>query len=255
MATGIRIRGLYGQLQISQESPVNSILFSGSLGAMSPYGPDGRYCNAITFPATITTSEQPLVFLRVTNTVRIIAVRMVGSPGAWTGFWIWGTDGADAQGGGANIVSILGTWFITTTQSAKSSAKYGIRIRNPDTNAIVFDSGYPIAKFLSWTPTFTNQRVLSTGYNSGGIGSVPGGYFDWFRADAAVPWDQNGHFLANSYTGMIAGGTGTHPCGMYLIFNTVSPYVFSVDTSCKSGEGPSIFGPNSWNLVWATPGP
>lgn len=253
MAVGIRIKGLYGQLQISEDSPVNSILFSGSMGGLVPYTDAGTtlYATGVTFPATITTTEQPLVFLKVTNTVQIFCVRVIGSPGAWTGFAVWGNDGVNT-GAGTGPRPVEGTWFITTTQAAKSNARYGIRIRNPVTNAIVFDSGYPIARFLQWTPTFVNGRVISTAYDSF---SGSGMYWDVYAADTPVPYASNAHFLANSYTGRVTGGPYKYPSAMTLYFNASNPYNLTVETHCPSGYGPSIFGPNAWNLVWATPGP
>lgn len=253
MATGIRIKGTYGQLQISEDSPVNSILFNGNLGNLIQYtgAGDPIWATGVTFPVTITTSDQPLLFLRITNTVTILFVRIIGSPGAWTGFSVYGTNNTDAPGGGANPIAVQGTWFITTTQAAKSSAKYGIRIRNPITNAVVFDSGYPIAKFLSWTPQFNNVRVLSTGYDNSGRS----GWWDWCRADTPVPYGFNGHFLANGYTGLITGAPGGETVFMRMRFNASSPYSVDLDVNCPSGTIGTVLGANAWNLVWATPGP
>lgn len=252
MSVGIRIRGLYGQLQISDDVPVNSVLFQGNLGGLVAETEFGStvYATGVTFPAVITTTEQPLVFVRITNTIEIFGVRIVGQPGAWTGFRLFSTDSTDAPGGGANPAPAYGTWFITTTQAAKSNARYGIRIRNPNTGAIVFDSGYPIAKFLSWAPQFNNFRVVSTGHdNSGG-----GGWYDWCKVDTPIPYSSNGHFIANGFTGLATAPDG-QPVNVRLFFNAGNPYVLTLDFTCVSGTGPSIFGRNAWNLIWATPGP
>lgn len=254
MAVGIRIRGQYGQLQISDESPVNSVLFSGNLGTLVSYpAPGGNtfVSTGVTFPQVITTTEQPLVFVRVTNSVAIYSARIIGSPGAWTGFSISGTTLLSNYGLGQDVVPVYGTWFITTTQAAKSNAKYGIRIRNKDTGAIVFDSGYPIAKFLAWTPQFVNGRVVHTGYDNSGNGMS----WDWYVVDTPVPYGFGGHFLLNGFTGAVTGGTYRYASNMYMVFSASTPYTLNLQIDCPAGQGPSIFGPNAWNLIWATPGP
>jgi hypothetical protein len=253
MAVGIRIRGAYGQLQISDESPVNSVLFSGNLGNLVAYTQAGitTYATGVTFPAVIATTEQPLVFLRVTNTIEVLSVRVIGQPGAWSGFSVYGTDSTDTPGGGANPAPVYGTWFITTTQAAKSNAKYGVRIRNKDTGVIIFDSGYPIAKFLSWAPQFNNFRVISTGHDNSGRS----GNWDWCRVDTPCPYGYGGHFLANGFTGLITGTPGGQTVFARMFFNAANPYSLTVDINCPSGTGPSVFGRNAWNLIWATPGP
>jgi len=254
MSTGIRIRGVYGQLQISDDVAINSVLYSGNLGTIVAYPAGGGitfYATGVTFPQVITTTEQPLVFVRVTNSVTIYSARIIGQPGAWTGFSISGTTLNTNVGNGTATVPVYGTWFISTTQAGKSNARYGIRIRNPNTGAIVFDSGFPIAKFLSWTPQFVNGRVVSHGHDNSGNDM----WWDWYSADAPIPYAYNGHFILNGFTGAITGGTYKYASNMYLTFDVNTPYTMNVQIMCQAGQGPSIFGPNAWNLVWATPGP
>jgi hypothetical protein len=253
MSVGIRIRGVGGQLQISDDAPVNSVLFAGNLGNLVAYTQNGltTYATGVTFPAVITTTEQPMVFIRVTNTVEIVSTRVIGQPGAWTGFSVWGTDSTDTPGGGANPAPVYGTWFVATTQSGKSNAKYGIRIRNPNTGVIVFDSGFPIVKFLSWVPQFNNFRVISTAHDNSGRT----GWWDWCQVDTGIPYIYNAHFLMNGFTGLITGAPGGETVFARLFFNAGNPGALTVDFSCPQGTGQTVFGRNAWNLIWATPGP
>lgn len=261
MSVGIRIRGVYGQMQISDDIPINTVLFQGSLGGLTGYtDPQSGIvvvATGVTFPAVINTTQPPLVFLKITNTVQVIGFRLIGQPGAWTGFSIFGLDGNMAVDGSQTNtpIPVEGTWFITTTQSGKSNAKYGIRIRNKDTGAIIYDSGFKIAKFLSWTPTFNNFRVISTGHDSGGVGGGTGLWYDWCRVDTPAPYVYNGHFLANGFTGYITGVAGQASPPLRLYFNAGTPWLLTADYQCVSGTGPQVIGRNAWNLVWATPGP
>lgn len=152
MTIGIRVRGSAGQLQISDDAPTYMVVGQGAIGQAhkelrNPPPPGGSYyCfQEIVFPIVITTIEPPLVFMRFTNMIQVNAFYMMGGPGAWTGFLL-------GTGIGINIDKYaLGDYFIASASVPKSNDPIGIRIRDKLTNEIIFDSGYPLVKFLSYS--------------------------------------------------------------------------------------------------------
>lgn len=118
------------------------------------------------FPASITTQEQPLVFIRPDSAGGIIGMsnlEIFGSPGNWTGFRVRIF----------NIYTIkpVGRWFVASFV-AQPLAAYGVRLRDA-TQKIIFDSGTPSALFVrssnNWTYAgsgTTGQGLTITYFNS-----------------------------------------------------------------------------------------
>ncbi|WP_439878848.1 hypothetical protein [Pseudomonas prosekii] len=151
-------------------------------GRYSPnYGP-GNFQSVITFPAPITSAEQPLVFLRpdtVNGLLKLGNVATVlGGPGNWTGFLTGMYDQVGFYPNGRYIVASFG---------AQPVASYGLRLFSAD-GAPIFDSGTPnvlfTRSFQNWTYV-TNSRLPQ------------GEYVNYYTVPFNFPEDE--YLLGNSF--------------------------------------------------------
>lgn len=162
MTVGIRILGTANNVQIDQNSSVAVVTERGSIGAANFNGEYGTFFflgsrHHVIFAKPYTTQAPPLIFLKFNGPApfgdaqAISTFTMKGSPGNWTGFNLM-----VGRMNAAPYPAVTGmSWFASTpTPQTPSGAKIGIRVRNPDTGLIVFESGWPIVKFLSQTATF-----------------------------------------------------------------------------------------------------
>lgn len=145
------------------------------------FGP-GNFQSLVTFPAPITSIEQPLVFIRpdtVNGMLKLGGVAAVqGSPGNWTGFLTGMYDQVGFYPNGRYIVASFG---------AQPIASYGLRLFSPG-GVPIFDSGTPNVLF---TRAFQNWTyVMST--------RLPQGeYVNYYT----VPFDfpENEYLLGNTF--------------------------------------------------------
>lgn len=236
MAVGIRIRGGANQIQISDESPVYMVLYTGVINSshkiMSvPASGDYMYYQRCYFPATITQAEAPLVFINVTNTIVISEFRLLGSPGAWTGFVV-------ATGIGAYVdASAVGDWFVACNVVPKSYDPVGIRIRNKNTNEVIFDTGYRLVKFQTYITSYrlANQTEVNrwTSY---------GGGLSWAFYIASRP--AGCYMLLNCLTGHL-----TEPSASGGIQPTLS-FGFDANYPGEIYIGNDFGNPNNFNLAY-----
>ena len=116
-------------VQIDNVNKVMSVAGSGSfqIGRRGPgdYITTGRG----NFPAPITTIEEPYVFLRSDTGMMVCKYRVLGSPGAWTGFTVDGWFG----GSFANLLYTV-HWMVGSATPSGAEGDYGIRIRNGSGN-------------------------------------------------------------------------------------------------------------------------
>ncbi len=111
-----------------------------------------------TFPRTITSQEPPLVFVRPSGSTGIAGLclmRVIGSPGAWTGFYVRAYNENTLQPNGA---------YFACGFAATALADYGMRIWDGSSN-LLFDSGTPYARF---TRSFQNWTYVKTDTTSQG---------------------------------------------------------------------------------------
>lgn len=239
MAVGIRIRGASGQMQISDQAPCYMHLFTSSFNnATNPLpgyeSPAGTYASTQTvyFPQVVATTAPPLVFMRPIGKAWIYKFGILGSPGNWTGFriMVFPYD--------QNFTGISADYFVASATVPKSNTPIGIRIRNKDTNEIIFDSGYKLVKFQSFATT------VYTGYDP-----------EAFRTMSYCIKPANSFMLMNQYSGVpVQGATPTVNGLLGLWFNTnTNPDKVYFWASDANGN---ILSPNEyiWAVVFATVG-
>ncbi|ANF84825.1 hypothetical protein A7J50_1394 [Pseudomonas antarctica] len=100
-----------------------------------------RYNAGAFFPYPITSDEPPLIFVRPDNTASFQYVRLIGTPGNWTGF------------SNSHPANSPGTYFLAAYAS-KETETYGMRLWDGGSK-LLFDSGTPCAQFTlvaaNWT--------------------------------------------------------------------------------------------------------
>lgn len=104
------------------------------------------------FPRTITSQEPPLVFVRPSGSTGIAGLcqmHVIGSPGAWTGFYVRAYDENTLQPNGA---------YFACGFAATALADYGMRIWD-GSSKLLFDSDTPYARF---TRSFQNWTYVKT---------------------------------------------------------------------------------------------
>lgn len=139
------------------------------------------------FERTITTTEAPLVFIkadRVNMVAGFCQFRMLGSPGAWTGFSVRGYD--------ANTAHPNGEYFAAAWQSSPI-ASYGVRLWD-SSGKVIFDSGTPCANF---TRAYEGWTYVTSGRDAQGLTMV---YF-------SLPFDFNSNefMLINNFSMKMMG--------------------------------------------------
>ncbi|MBV4552262.1 hypothetical protein HU742_014045 [Pseudomonas sp. SWRI102] len=135
-----------------------------------------------TFPRTITSQEPPLVFIRPSATSGIAGLclmRVVGSPGAWTGFYVRAYDVNTHQPNGS---------YFACGFSATPLAEFGMRLWDGNSK-LLFDSGTPYARF---TRSFQNWSYVKTDTTAQG---VPRNYYR-----VAFNFPAGEHMLINTFS-------------------------------------------------------
>lgn len=187
MTVGIRIKGVNGNVQIDDTTPVFIVKEQGRITPanyvqLATFS--GR--SVVTFSQVLTTQEPPLIFVRFISTQVVIqSFTITGGPGNWTGFVV------DVGGWSQNLNFIQSSatncdWFSSIKTSTPSEAKVGIRIRNRTTGEVVFDSGYKLVKFVKQDANFQPEGRLT----------------HWILR-YSVSYPQGAYFLANMMTGVL----------------------------------------------------
>lgn len=145
------------------------------------YG-SGNFGALVTFPAPITSVEQPLIFLRpdtVNGLLKLGTVASVqGGPGNWTGFLTGMYDQVGFYPNGRYIVASFG---------ARSLADYGVRLFSA-TGGTIFDTGTPNALF---TRAFQNWTYVMSS-------RLPQGeYVNYYTVSFDFP--ENEYMLGNTF--------------------------------------------------------
>lgn len=111
------------------------------------------------FPRTITSQEPPLVFVRPSGSSGIAGLclmRVIGSPGAWTGFYVRAYD--------VNTLQPNGSYFACGF-AATALADFGMRLWD-GSSKLLFDSGTPYARF---TRAFQNWAYVKSDTTDQGV--------------------------------------------------------------------------------------
>jgi len=111
------------------------------------------------FPQTITSQEPPLVFIRPAGSSGIAGlclIRVIGSPGAWTGFYVRAYD--------VNTLQPNGAYFVCGF-AATALANYGMRLWDGGSK-LLFDTDTPYARF---TRSFQNWTYIKSDTTDQGV--------------------------------------------------------------------------------------
>lgn len=150
-------------------------------GSYSPTQESGLG-SVTSFPRTITSQEPPLVFIRPSATSGIAGLcqmRVLGSPGAWTGFYVRAYD--------ENTLQPNGSYFACGF-AATALAEFGMRLWD-GSSKLLFDSGTPYARF---TRAFQNWTYVKTDSTAQG---TPRNYYR-----VAFNFPAGEHMLINSFS-------------------------------------------------------
>lgn len=252
MSVGIRIRGIAGNIQIDENSPVfmvaeRGVISGANLEQIQKLDWDLGNRHRVRFATPYTSYAPPLIFLKFLDADRAMNMfTMEGGPGNWTGFNI--SVGQivpqyNAENGAPvyQLITHVGcnlAWFAATPASVRSTATYGMRIRNRNTGALVFDSGWPLVKFLSQTSAFQPLGRLqhTHAFLRYGVGR-PGG---------------DVYFMANAISGAFGSNTGGLPIMMGVGVESSFPNQQLV--YCYSAQGDVPYQSYLWTVLFASPG-
>ena len=154
----------YG-LQFTNNS--NTVILDSEFARLTVLG-SGRYSptqesglgSVTNFPQVITSVEPPLVFVRPDTVSGGVAglclMKVLGSPGAWTGFYVRAYD--------VNTLQPNGRWFAAAFVS-RPAASFGLRLWDAS-GSIVFDSGNPVAVFTRSFQNWDYVKSVVSGANT-----------------------------------------------------------------------------------------
>jgi hypothetical protein len=152
------------------------------------------------FPAVVTSQEPPLVFVRPSGTSGVAGLclmKVMGSPGSWTGFYVRAYDVKTRPPNGSYFVCGF---------AATATANYGLRMWD-ETTKLVFDSDTPYARF---TRSFQNWTYVRTEYSEQ---RVPRNYY---KVDFNFPDGE--HMLINNF-GMNMINDGVQSRELYCLWD------------------------------------
>lgn len=201
MAFGVQFVNTSNVVTLDSEFARLSILAS---GRYAPNSDSGRG-TIVTFPATITTQEPPLIFVRpdAAGIAGMALFRPIGSAGAWTGFYFYGQPAINAGASAAPNGKYFAAAF-----SAAPTANFGARIWDA-TGGLIFDTGTPSALF---TRAFQTWSYVSS------VRDVQGYYWNYYKIFDGLPAAGEFVLLNNFGMSMVSGGTVGRQLGLYWDF-------------------------------------
>lgn len=220
MSFGVRIRGGSSQLQISDSEPVYMVIEKGRFTPSNwlyNRGMDWRGRHYVAFSQAITTAEPPLIFIRFDESTSTMLefCTPVGVPGAWTGFaMLLGWKSEAEQYVWASGRS--GDWFVASCKVAKSAQQVGLRIYNKDDGSLIYDSGYPLVKFLQQTASFQSEGRENHYWLRYSIGKPDGAYVLGNTMTGALRYDRVAHTNATFFANIQVGYRVDYPGKLML---------------------------------------
>jgi hypothetical protein len=177
------------------------------------------------FPQVITSQEPPLVFVRPDTVAGGVAglclMRVLGSPGAWTGFYVRAFD--------VNTLQPNGRWFAAAFMS-RPSATFGLRMWD-GAGQVIFDSDNPVAIF---TRAFQGWTYVK----SGAFGS---NVLHYYKVDFNFP--ENEYVMINNFgMNMVAGSNPGRT--LYMLWSFAEGVLYAVTASSSNPQPfylPAIF--------------
>ncbi|MDI2590039.1 hypothetical protein POF45_01150 [Pseudomonas sp. 681] len=215
MTYGFRSRNGLNLFQIDSENRVLNVAASGSYTIGKPaWAPKTITQAVITYPAPITTTEAPHVFLNPTNQGMYHTLMHTGGPGNWTGFYFLlqlmpPFNGSDCSG----------KWLVATFSSTSPPNQYDLRLRNAageqifvGADNLLLMTGFPVNEGWSHDRRGQSQSgVMWSGFQMPWTGS----FDDYFLASTLLGGKSN-----NGNT------TRETPCGFHAgVRNTLNGYM------------------------------
>lgn len=210
----------------------NSVILDSEFARLTILG-SGRYSpnqesglgSVTNFPQTISSIEPPLVFVRPDTVAGGVAgicfMRVLGSPGAWTGFYVRAYD--------VNTLQPNGRWFAAAFIS-RPAASFGLRMWDAS-GTLIFDSGTQVAVF---TRSFQNWSYVKSVSSGGNI-------FHYYRVDFNFP--ENEYVMINNFgMNMVAGNNPGRT--LYMLWSFSEGVLYAVTASSSNPQPfylPAIF--------------
>jgi len=167
------------------------------------------------FARPVTSQEPPLVFVRP-DTVNAVAglcqMRLIGSAGNWTGFYVRAYNANTAQPNGRYFVAAF---------AAQPVAQYGMRLWD-GSGKLLFDSGTPNASF---TRAFQNWTYEANDLDSQGLTRI---YY-------SVPFDfpQNEFMLLNTFGMPMTSGSAI-PRNLYCWWDFPNSKLYAITVAASN---------------------
>lgn len=177
------------------------------------------------FAVPVTSQEPPLVFVRpdtVNQVAGLCAMRLIGSAGNWTGFYVRAYDVNTAQPNGRYFVAAFG---------AQPVANFGFRIWD-GSSKLLFDSGTPNANF---TRSFQNWNYVGFDYTTQGLTRI---YY-------TVPFNfpENEYLLINNFGMGMNSGSGI-PRNLYCWWDFPNAKLYAITIASSNPTAfflPAVF--------------
>lgn len=202
---GIRARNDDNLFQIDNLNTVMRVAGSGSFPLGRRGAGDYVMSGRGNFPAAITTQEEPYVFLKSDTGMMVCKYRILGSPGAWTGFTV------DAWVGGpfTNLYYTV-DWMVGAATASTSDGLYGIRIRN-ESGERTFNSNDNLILLSGGTPSSDRFKVGGSDIQLGPVlwssFQMPwtGSTADYFLASTLLGTFDDGYNMYDNPAGFLVG--------------------------------------------------
>jgi hypothetical protein len=167
------------------------------------------------FARPVTSQEPPLVFVRpdtVNGVAGLCLMRLIGSAGNWTGFYVRAYNALTAQPNGRYFVA---------TFAAQAVAQYGMRLWD-GAGKLLFDSGTPNASF---TRAFQNWNYVTYDLDTQGLTRI---YY-------SVPFDfpQNEFMLLNTFGMPMTSGSGI-PRNLYCWWDFPNSKLYAITVAASN---------------------
>lgn len=171
------------------------------------------------FVRPVTSQEPPLVFVRpdtVGGVAGLCRMRLIGSAGNWTGFYVRAYDANTAQPNGRYFVAAF---------AAQPVAQYGMRLWD-GAGKLLFDSGTPNATF---SRAFQNWNYVKYDTTPQGLTRI---YY-------SVPFNfpQNEYMLLNNFGMTMTSGSGI-PRELYCWWDFTNSTLYAITIAASN---PSAF--------------
>lgn len=186
-----------------------------SSGRFAPTGEDSGMGSTTYFARPVTSQEPPLVFVRpdtVGGVAGLCQMRLIGSAGNWTGFYVRAYNAITAPPNGRYFVAAFG---------AQPVAQYGMRLWD-GSGKLLFDSGTSCATF---TRSFQNWTYDRDDKDPQGLTRI---YY-------TVPFNfpQNEFMLLNSFGMNMTSGSGI-PRNLYCWWDFPNNKLYAITVAASN---------------------